>query len=188
MGVEIQFFEFVLAVHIFVTYDIQNLECVGGRMKHTFLTAMALAATISTANAGDIKPSDVKFEDGSVAQSLTSVAGDPVAGREIVGNKSLGNCVACHEVSDLSDVPFHGEIGPALDGAGDRWSEAELRGIVANAKIMFEDSLMPSFYKTEGFIRPGNAYTGEAADETFGPLLSAQQIEDVVAYLSTLKE
>jgi sulfur-oxidizing protein SoxX len=47
---------------------------------------------------------------------------------------------------------------------------------------------MPSFYKTEGFIRPGNAYTGKAADDTFGPLLSAQQIEDVVAYLSTLKE
>ncbi len=99
------------------------------------------------------------------------------------------NCVACHEVSALADVPFHGEIGPMLDGAGDRWSEAELRGIVANAKIMFPDSMMPSFYKTEGFIRPGDAYTGEAADpETFGPLLSAQQIEDVVAYLVTLKD
>ena len=75
-----------------------------------------------------------------------------------------------------------------LDGAGSRWSDAELRGIVANAKMMFPDSLMPSFYRTDGYTRPGNAFTGEAADSTFGPLLTAQQVEDVVAYLATLKE
>jgi sulfur-oxidizing protein SoxX len=147
-----------------------------------------VAASAAMAFAGEIAPTAVKYEDGSVAESLTGVPGDPARGREIVGNKSLGNCVACHEVTDLKDVPFHGEIGPMLDGAGDRWSEAELRGIVANAKIMFPDSMMPSFYKTEGFTRPGNAYTGKAADDTFGPLLSAQQVEDVVAYLATLKD
>lgn len=157
-------------------------------MKTVNLALLALATALSSANAAEIKPSKVKFDDGSVAQSLSGAPGDPAAGREIVGNKSLGNCVACHEVSDLSDVPFHGEIGPELDGAGNRWTEAELRGIVANAKIMFEDSVMPSFYKTEGFIRPGNAYTGEAPDDTFGPLLTAQQIEDVVAYLASLKD
>ena len=79
-------------------------------------------------------------------------------------------------------------IGPALDGAGDRWSESELRGIVANAKMMFEGTMMPSFYKDTGYIRPGNAYTGKAADGALDPLLSAQQIEDVVAYLATLKD
>lgn len=157
-------------------------------MKRTLVAIVAAAALASGLTAGEIAPTEVKFEDGGISESLTGVAGDPASGREIVGNKSLGNCVACHEVSDLADVPFHGEIGPMLDGAGDRWSEAELRGIVANAKIMFEDSMMPSFYKTEGFIRPGNAYTGKAADDTFGPLLSAQQVEDVVAYLATLKE
>lgn len=157
-------------------------------MKTLQLALLAAAAMVSSAIAAEIKPSNVKFDEGSVGQSLSGAPGDPAAGREIVGNKSLGNCVACHEVSDLSDVPFHGEIGPSLDGVGDRWNEAELRGIVANAKVMFEDSVMPSFYKTEGFIRPGNAYTGEAADETFGPLLTAQQIEDVVAYLASLKE
>jgi sulfur-oxidizing protein SoxX len=148
-----------------------------------------LAASTLVVTAAEIAPTAVKYEDGAVSQSLSGAPGDPAAGREIVGNKSLGNCVACHAVSDLADVPFHGEIGPMLDGAGDRWSEAELRGIVANAKMMFEGSMMPSFYKTEGFIRPGNAYTGKAMDpETFGPLLSAQQIEDVVAYLVTLKD
>ena len=83
---------------------------------------------------------------------------------------------------------FQGNIGPSLDGAGDRWDEAQLRGIVADAKMTFPDSMMPSFYKVSGFIRPGNAYTGKAADDTFTSLLTAQQIEDVVAYLATLKE
>ncbi len=156
-------------------------------MKISVIASIALVASITAAGA-ETSPTKVEYEDGAVAQSLTGAAGDPVEGRDIVGNKKKGNCVACHQVSDLKDVPFHGEIGPMLDGAGDRWTEAELRGIVANAKIMFEESMMPSFYKTEGFIRPGNAYTGDAADDTFGPLLTAQQIEDVVAYLATLKE
>ncbi|MEO1138047.1 MAG: sulfur oxidation c-type cytochrome SoxX [Pseudomonadota bacterium] len=157
-------------------------------MKTLITSAAAFLAVTAGFAVAEVKPTEVKFEDGAIAVSLSGTPGDPVAGREIVGDKSLGNCVACHQVSDLADVPFHGEIGPMLDGAGERWSEAELRGIVANAKIMFEGSMMPSFYKTEGFIRPGNAYTGEAADDTFGPLLSAQQIEDVVAYLTTLTE
>jgi sulfur-oxidizing protein SoxX len=155
-------------------------------MKRTLLT-IALVAAATGATAAEIAPGEVPFEDGAVAVSLTGTPGDPARGREVVGNKSLGNCVACHANSEMSDIPFHGEIGPMLDGAGERWSEAELRGIVANAKMMFPDSMMPSFYKVDGFTRPGNAYTGEAADDSFGPLLTAQQIEDVVAYLATLK-
>ncbi|WP_297769128.1 sulfur oxidation c-type cytochrome SoxX [uncultured Roseovarius sp.] len=155
-------------------------------MKRTCLT-IALVGAATGAIAAEIAPGEVPFEEGAVAVSLTGAPGDPARGREVVGSKSLGNCVACHANSDLSDIPFHGEIGPMLDGAGERWSEAELRGIVANAKMMFPGSMMPSFYKVDGFIRPGNAYTGEAADDSFGPLLTAQQIEDVVAYLATLK-
>ena len=157
-------------------------------MKISFFSAIAMGLIASSAYSDEVLPTAIIFDEGSVGQSLSGAPGDPLNGREIVGDKKQGNCVACHQVTDLSDIPFHGEIGPMLDGAGERWSEAELRGIVANAKMTFDDSMMPSFYKTEGFIRPGNAYTGEAADDTFGPLLSAQQIEDVVAYLSTLKE
>lgn len=157
-------------------------------MKKSIITVAATCLGASIAFAGSIDPTEVAFTDGAVDVSLSGQPGDPANGRLIVGDKGQGNCVACHVVTDLADVPFQGEIGPALDGAGERWSEAELRGIVANAKIMFEGTMMPAFYKTEGFIRPGNAYTGKAADDTFGPLLSAQQIEDVVAYLATLKE
>lgn len=157
-------------------------------MKLFVITAAVAGALATSAIAEDVLPSAVSYTDGAVEMSLSGVAGDAANGRKIVGDKKQGNCVACHQVTDLADVPFQGEIGPMLDGAGERWSEAELRGIVANAKIMFEDSMMPSFYKTEGFIRPGNAYTGKAADETFSSLLTAQQIEDVVAYLVTLKE
>lgn len=157
-------------------------------MRISVITVMAAGLCASAAYAEEVLPTAVSFTDGAVEQSLSGVPGDAANGRLIVGDKKQGNCVACHVVSDLAAIPFQGEIGPILDGAGDRWSEPELRGIVSNAKIMFEDSMMPSFYKTEGFIRPGNGYTGKAADDTFGPLLSAQQIEDVVAYLTTLKE
>jgi len=88
----------------------------------------------------------------------------------------------------MPDVQFPGTIAPPLDGAADRWTEAELRGIVTNAKMTFEGSFMPAFYKTEGFIRPGDGYTGKAAEGELAPILTAQQIEDVVAYLLTLKE
>lgn len=148
----------------------------------------AFAAVLAGAlAAGEIAPTQVVYEDGAVAASLTGVPGD-VASGEAIMNKGAGNCIACHAVSALSHLSFHGEIGPMLDGVADRWSEAELRGIVANAKVMFEGSMMPSFYKTEGFTRLGNAYTGKAHEGDVAPLLTAQEVEDVVAYLMTLKD
>lgn len=148
----------------------------------------AIFLTVSTGWTEVVKPQDVTYIDGAVEASLSGVPGDPAIGAEVM-NKGAGNCIACHQVSALSHLPFHGEIGPMLDGVADRWTEAELRGIVANAKVMFEGSMMPSFYRTDGFIRLGDAYTGEAhGDGEVQPLLTAQQVEDVVAYLMTLKE
>nr|AFI78374.1 sulfur/thiosulfate oxidation protein SoxX [uncultured bacterium ws101A12] len=140
------------------------------------------------AGADTVAPMDVVYgEYGEVEVSLASAPGDIENGKAIM-NKGSGNCIACHQVTDLQGVPFHGEIGPSLDGAADRWTEAELRGIVANAKNVFPETMMPSFYKTTGFIRVGNAYTGKAGSDPTDPLLTAQEIEDVVAYLMTLKE
>jgi len=155
------------------------------------LTSLTLAAGLigSAAMAGEVAPKDVTFtEDGAVETSLSGAAGDAAAGAIIAGSKSKGNCVACHEISALADVPFHGEVGPLLDGAGDRWNEAELRGLIANAKMTFEGTVMPAFYKVDGFTRPGEAYTGKAPEGPLTPILTAQEIEDVVAFLATLKE
>ena len=156
-------------------------------MKRTTLTLACMAGLTGMAWA-ETMPEAVSFTDGAVAESLSGAPGDAAEGRKVMADRGLGNCVACHEVTDMADVPFHGEVGPMLDGAGERWTEAELRGIVANAKMMFDGTAMPSFYKTSGYIRPGDAFTGKAGTEPLPPLLTAQQIEDVVAYLLTLKE
>ncbi|NNU79249.1 sulfur oxidation c-type cytochrome SoxX [Halovulum dunhuangense] len=155
-------------------------------MKIWLSAAIALAG-VSVAAAEVIEPTDVRFENGAIMESLTGVPGDPAEGRKVM-NRGAGNCIACHEVSALSDLPFHGEVGPLLDGVGSRWTEAELRGLVANPKMMFEGTIMPAFYKTEGFIRPGEGYTAKAPEGPLKPILSAQQIEDVVAFLMTLTD
>lgn len=128
-----------------------------------------------------VAPPDVSFEDGAVAQSLTGQPGDPVRGREWFAGRKLGNCLACHQNSDLGEEQFHGEVGPPLDGVASRWSEAGLRGIVVNSKMTFEGTIMPAFYKTVGYNRPLDTFAGKT-------ILEAQQIEDIVAYLLTLKE
>jgi sulfur-oxidizing protein SoxX len=157
-------------------------------MRTIFGAAAAVLASAGLAGAAEVMPSDVTFMDGMIEASLTGSAGDAEAGR-LVMNKGSGNCIACHAVTELEEAfPFHGEVGPPLDGVGDRWTEAELRGIVADAKQMFDGTMMPSFYKTKGYIRPGDGFTGKAGEEPLPPLLTAQQIEDVVAYLMTLKE
>lgn len=149
---------------------------------------LAFAATAATSDV--VAPENVVYgEYGEVEESLTGSPGDPTKGREVFSSRSLGNCVACHTVSEMiADVQWHGNVGPGLDGVADRWTEADLRGIVANAKNVYDGTIMPSFYKTTGFIRPGEGFTTKPAQEPLPPLLSAEQIEDVVAYLMTLKE
>ena len=149
-------------------------------------SVMAFAAAVPAFS--ETAPTAVVYEEGAVAQSLSGAAGDAASGAKIMTTNALGNCVACHAIGVMPDVPFQGTIAPALDGVAGRYDEAQLRGIVANAKMMFDGTFMPAFYKTEGFIRPGAAYTGKAPEGDLPPILNAQQIEDVVAYLLTLKE
>ena len=158
-------------------------------MRLTKITTVAAVLTAGAAVAEIVAPGDVVFDEyGAIEKSLTGVAGDPVNGEKIMVTKSKGNCIACHEVTALDYAPFHGEVGPILDGVGSRWNEAELRGIIAFAKMTYEGSMMPNFYQVEGFIRPGDGFTGKAGTEPLPPLLAAQEIEDVVAYLLTLED
>lgn len=126
----------------------------------------------------------VKYEivnENAIPVSLTGVAGDATAGRATMINRKQGNCLACHAVSDMSEQQFHGKIGPALDGVGDRYSEGELRMIVVNSKQVQPTTIMPAFYRAEGLHMVIKGFV----DKT---ILSAQQVEDVIAYLKTQKE
>ena len=151
------------------------------RMTAGFLGVSVALAAGTMVLASEVAPGDVAFEDGAVAASLTGAAGDAAAGRNWFADRKLGICLACHANSDRDDQSFHGEVGPELDGVGDRWSEAELRGIVSNAKMTFDGTIMPAFYRDSGFNRNAEKFEGKT-------ILSAQQVEDVVAYLLTLTE
>ena len=140
--------------------------------------ATVLLASVAVADVAP--PEEVRVENLAVADSLTGEAGDPAAGRAVFADRSLGNCLACHANADLSDELFHGEVGPGLDGVGGRWTEGQLRAIVVNAKSVFgEQTIMPAFYSLD---------VGEAVREDLvgKPILTAEQVEDVVAYLGTL--
>ena len=152
------------------------------------VAAALLTASAQAQDASVVAPRAVAFgDDGAVAVSLTGAPGDPARGRELM-DKGSGNCIACHAVTELESLGFHGEIGPPLDGVADRWDEAGLRGILSDAKRTFPGTMMPSFYKVAGYVRPGDGFTGKAAAGDLPPLLTAQEVEDVVAYLMTLKE
>ncbi|MEE4346411.1 MAG: sulfur oxidation c-type cytochrome SoxX [Paracoccaceae bacterium] len=155
-------------------------------MKLSTLTLAASLVATGAFAAEPVAPADVVYTDGAIEASLTGTPGNPEEGEKVFTSRAIGNCVACHEVTSLS-AAFPGNVGPMLDGVGSRWNEAEMRGIVANAKIMYDGTVMPSFYRVDGFVRPGDGYTGKAA-EAIEPILSAQQVEDVVAFLMTLKD
>lgn len=146
-------------------------------------TAVALAGMLAFGTASAETAADaVEIVDGVVAQPIGDKPGDAAAGRELAADRKMGNCLACHAISDLDELPFHGEVGPPLDGVGDRWSAEELRAILVNSKAVFGDhTIMPAFYRTAGLNRIADKFAGQT-------ILSAQQVEDIIAYLLTLKE
>ncbi len=109
----------------------------------------------------------------SMPQSLTGTLGDPERGRQLLANRQKGDCLSCHKLGTLAPVAEQGGIGPALDGIGNRLSKPQLRQVVAEPKAYFPDTIMPSYYKS--------SESGEA------PLLTAAEVEDLVAFLETLK-
>ena len=159
--------------------------------RHVASAAFLAAALAAAPLAAEVAPGDIVWaEDGSIAESLTGTPGNAEEGQKVMTTNALGNCVACHQISTMPEVPFHGTIAPELEGAAERWSEAQLRGIVVDAKKTFPESFMPGMYKVGPFIRVGDGYKGTAPEggpESVKPILTAQQVEDVVAYLMTLK-
>jgi sulfur-oxidizing protein SoxX len=116
----------------------------------------------------------------SLPQSLTGAQGDPARGRAIVANRQVGLCLLCHS-GPFPQERFQGELAPDLRGAGARWTEGQLRLRIVDSGRINPASIMPAYHRTEGLTRVAPAFRGK-------PILSAEQVEDVVAFLMTLKE
>jgi sulfur-oxidizing protein SoxX len=116
----------------------------------------------------------------AIPDSLTGTKGDAARGRAIVGNRQVGLCLLCH-TGPFPEERFQGTLAPDLQGAGTRWSEGQLRLRIVDASRVNPDTIMPPYYRIENLARVAPAFTGK-------PILNAEQIEDVVAYLATLRD
>ena len=115
----------------------------------------------------------------SLVTAQTAGVGNADRGRAIVANRQVGLCLLCH-TGPLPEERFQGNLAPSLAGAGSRWTEDQLRVRIMDARQLNPESIMPSYAKTDGLNRVSKNLQGQ-------PLLNVQQIEDVVAYLITLK-
>jgi sulfur-oxidizing protein SoxX len=138
-------------------------------------TALLFATLASPACADELLPYVVV--DDAIPLSLTGASGDPSRGRAVVVNRQ-NTCLLCH------GGPFaeqKGDLAPSLAGAGSRWSAGQLRLRLVDASRLNAATIMPSYYRIDGLERVGPAWRDR-------PILSAEQIEDAVAYLATLRE
>jgi L-cysteine S-thiosulfotransferase len=115
----------------------------------------------------------------TIPAPLTTTAGDPINGRAIVSNRNVGLCLLCHSAA-FADQAAPSNLAPTLDGIGARYNAAQLRLRIVDSRRLNAASIMPAYYRVEGLTRVSAALQGK-------PILNAQQIEDVVAFLVTLK-
>ena len=142
---------------------------------------LAVVGMSASANVAAEEMMKINIVDGnSIPDSLTGNAGDPVKGRDLAINRKKGNCLACH-VMPVPEQPYHGAVGPDLNGIASRLSEGEIRLRIVNPKYANPGTIMPAFYSTDGLHRVAKKFQGKT-------MLSAEEIEDVVAYMMTLKE
>ncbi len=136
-----------------------------------------VVVAIRPATAEGLRPYTVAGD--AIPVSLTGAKGDPARGRTIVANRQVGLCLLCH-TGPFPEEKFQGNLAPDLQGAGSRWSEEQLRLRIVDSSRLNPDTIMPSYYRVEGLVRVAPAFAGK-------PVLTEEQIEDVVAYLATLK-
>ena len=117
--------------------------------------------------------------DDAIPQSLTGTAGDATRGRALVVERS-STCILCHN-GPFPEQKFQGDLAPDLSGSGSRWSEGQLRLRLVDASRLNAATIMPSYYRVDGLTRVATLWRGK-------PILSAEQIEDIVAYLASLRE
>ena len=142
------------------------------------VAALAMTVLASQGTRAELAP--VAIVGDAIPQPLTTQAGDPARGRIIVADRQKGLCLLCHN-GPFPEEKFQGNLAPDLKGAGARWSEGQLRLRIVDSRRLNPDTIMPSYYRIEGLARVAPAF----ADK---PVLTAEQIEDVVAYLATLRD
>lgn len=146
-------------------------------MRHGLVVLMMCGAAAAQAVAAE--PPLVSFRiDGDAIHAPLAVAGDPQRGRDIVAGRD-GNCLLCHAIPETG-ARFMGDIAPPLSGVGARLSAAQLRLRLVDQSRLNPDTVMPSYYKVDGLHRVAPAFRGR-------PILNAAQVEDVVAFLQTLR-
>ncbi len=118
--------------------------------------------------------------DDAIPQSLTGAPGDAANGRKIVITRQIGLCLLCHS-GPFPEERFQGDISPSLAGAGSRLNEGQLRLRIVDGAKLNPDTIMPAYYRIEGLAQVAQQFRGK-------PVLSAEQIEDVVAFLMTLRD
>jgi sulfur-oxidizing protein SoxX len=129
-------------------------------------------------NQGALRPFTIVGD--AIPDSLTGTPGDAERGRTIVANRQVGLCLLCH-TGPYPEERFQGTLAPDLKGTGSRWSQGQLRLRIVDASRLNPDTIMPPYYRLEGLARVAPAFQGK-------PLLTAEQIEDVVAHLATLRD
>lgn len=137
-----------------------------------------LASTVAVAQGDELRSYTIVGD--AIPAALTGAAGDPVRGRAVVVDRRLGACLLCH-TGPFPEEKFQGTLAPDLSEAGSRWSGGELRLRLVDPTRLNPDTIMPAYYRVEGLTRVGHAWRGK-------PILTAEQIEDVVAFLATLRD
>ena len=139
--------------------------------------AAAALALPRAAGAEELRPYTISGD--SIPESLTGVPGDAARGRALVLERS-STCILCHS-GPFPEEKFQGDLAPSLAGSGSRWSIGQLRLRLVDASRLNPGTIMPSYYRLDGLDRVAPNWRGK-------PILSAEQIEDIVAYLATLRD
>ena len=154
---------------------------------------MRVEAFLETPIAADDPPMAADFRRGAAVAAIVVMAGgcatvafeqaplgppgNAERGREVFVSREGGHCVLCHRVPG---VAVAGDLAPALDGIGSRLSTGGIRYRVVDITRVNPQAVMPAFHRTEGLSRVAPAYVGR-------PVLDARQVEDLVAYLGSLR-
>ncbi|MDA9410728.1 cytochrome C [Bradyrhizobium sp. CCBAU 51745] len=134
-------------------------------------------AVIASAKAEGLAP--YKIVGDGIPESLTGAPGDAARGRTLVATRTT-TCILCHS-GPFPEVRFQGDLAPDLAGTGNRWTMSQLRLRLVDASRFNPATMMPSYYRADGLVRVGRNFTGK-------PILSAAEIEDIVAFLATLRD